>query len=163
MLTGDKMKQDGGIRRKASIEGLDAKASPYGEYDARLIAAIQDRWYKIIPDVRDVGRVVITFTLWENGDVSDVEVERSTVSRIHSLKCERAVREPAPYDPWPAEMQKRSLGTITGSSASPSVTINATPFGLRWQSEASPRLFAKRAADRFKLILALMRIIPSRL
>ena len=106
MLAGDKMKRDGGVRRKASIEGLDAKASPYGEYDARLIAAIQDRWYKIIPDVRDVGRVVITFTLWENGDVSDVEVERSTVSRIHSLKCERAVREPAPYDPWPAEMKE---------------------------------------------------------
>ena len=38
--------------------------------------------------------------------MSDVEVERSTVSRIHSHKCERAVREPAPYDPWPAEMKE---------------------------------------------------------
>ncbi len=106
MLTGDKMKQDGGIRKKASIEGLDAKASPYGEYDARLIAAIQNRWHNIIPDMREVGRVVITFNLWENGEVTDVEVERSTVSSVHSLKCERAVREPAPYDPWPAKMRE---------------------------------------------------------
>ena len=106
MLTGEKMKQDGGTRKRATIEGIDAKASPYGDYDARLIAAIQDRWYNIIPAAREVGRVVITFNLWENGDVTDVEVERSTVGPIHSLKCERAVREPAPYDPWPAKMRE---------------------------------------------------------
>lgn len=106
MITGEKMKQDGGIRKRASIEGLDAKASPFGDYDARLIAAIQDRWYKIIPTGRDVGRVVITFNLWEDGNVTDIEVERSTVSSLHSLKCERAVREPAPYDAWPNKMRE---------------------------------------------------------
>ena len=106
MITGEKMKQDGGIRQRANIEGLDAETSPFGDYDARLIAAIQDRWYKIIPTGRDVGRVVITFNLWEDGNVTDIEVERSTVSSLHSLKCERAVREPAPYDPWPNKMRE---------------------------------------------------------
>ena len=106
MISGEKMKQDGGITNKATIEGLDAKASPFGNYDARLIAAIQDRWHNIIPSVREVGRVVVTFNLWENGDVTDIEVERSTVSSILSLKCERAVREPAPFDPWPDKMRE---------------------------------------------------------
>jgi outer membrane biosynthesis protein TonB len=106
MISGEKMKQDGGVRNKATIEGLDAKASPFGNYDARLIAAIQDRWHNIIPSVREVGRVVVTFNLWENGTVTDIEVERSTVSSILSLKCERAVREPAPFDPWPDKMRE---------------------------------------------------------
>ena len=106
MISGEKMKQDGGIKNKATIEGLDAKASPFGNYDARLIAAIQDRWHNIIPSVREVGRVVVTFNLWENGEVTDIEVERSTVSSILSLKCERAVREPAPFDPWPDKMRE---------------------------------------------------------
>ncbi len=106
MISGEKMKQNGGLRNKATIEGLDAKASPFGNYDARLIASIQDRWHNIIPSVREVGRVVVTFNLWENGEVTDIEVERSTVSSILSLKCERAVREPAPYDPWPDKMRE---------------------------------------------------------
>ena len=106
MISGEKMKQDGGVRNKATIDGLDAKASPFGNYDARLIASIQDRWHNIIPSVREVGRVVVTFNLWENGEVTDIEVERSTVSSILSLKCERAVREPAPFDPWPDKMRE---------------------------------------------------------
>ncbi len=106
MISGEKMKQDGGVRNKATIEGLDAKASPFGNYDARLIASIQDRWHNIIPSVREVGRVVVTFNLWENGEVTNIEVERSTVSSILSLKCERAVREPAPFDPWPDKMRE---------------------------------------------------------
>ena len=106
MISGEKMKQNGGLRNKATIEGLDAKASPFGNYDARLIASIQDRWHNIIPSVREVGRVVVTFNLWKNGEVTDIEVERSTVSSILSLKCERAVREPAPYDRWPEKMRE---------------------------------------------------------
>jgi len=106
MISGEKMKQDGGVRNKATIEGLDAKASPFGNYDARLIASIQDRWHNIIPSVREVGRVVVTFNLWENGEVTNIEVERSTVSSILSLKCGRAVREPAPFDPWPDKMRE---------------------------------------------------------
>ncbi|MEC7882233.1 MAG: cell envelope integrity protein TolA [Verrucomicrobiota bacterium] len=106
MVTGEKMKQEGGVRNKATIEGLDAKASPFGDYDARLIASIQNRWHNIIPSVREVGRVIVTFNLWENGEVTDIEIERSTVSSILSLKCERAIKEPGPYDPWPDKMRE---------------------------------------------------------
>ncbi len=107
MIQGQKMKQDGGVKKRATIVGLDAKASPFGDYDARLIAAIQTRWNQILNQyyVPSVGKVVLTFNLWSDGKVTNVQVERSTVNTILALKCERAVKEPAPYAPWPEKMQ----------------------------------------------------------
>ena len=106
MVQGQKMKQDGGVKKRATIVGLDAKASPFGDYDARLIAAIQNRWNQILDQyyLPSVGQVVLTFNLWSDGKVSNVQVERSTVNTILALKCERAVKEPSPYAPWPEKM-----------------------------------------------------------
>jgi len=108
MLTGKKMKQDGGVRKKTSFEGLNAKSSLYGQYDARLFDTIENRWQKNLEFIgRELGRVEITFTLWENGEVSDIKVERSTVDNpLLELKCERAISDSAPYDPWPAKMRE---------------------------------------------------------
>ena len=106
MIQGQKMKQDGGLKKRATIVGLDAKASPFGDYDARLIAAIQNRWNQILDQyyLPSVGQVVLTFNLWSDGKVTNVQVERSTVNTILALKCERAVKEPSPYAPWPEKM-----------------------------------------------------------
>lgn len=106
MIQGQKMKQDGGVKKRATIVGLDAKASPFGDYDARLIAAIQNRWNQILDQyyIPSVGQVVLTFNLWSDGKVTNVQVERSTVNTILTLKCERAVKEPSPYAPWPEKM-----------------------------------------------------------
>ena len=106
MVQGQKMRQDGGVKKRATIVGLDAKASPFGDYDARLIAAIQNRWNQILDQyyLPSVGQVVLTFNLWSDGKVSNVQVERSTVNTILALKCERAVKEPSPYAPWPEKM-----------------------------------------------------------
>ena len=106
MIQGQKMKQDGGVKKRATIAGLDAKASPFGDYDARLIAAIQNRWNQILDQyyIPSVGQVVLTFNLWSDGKVTNVQVERSTVNTILALKCERAVKEPSPYAPWPEKM-----------------------------------------------------------
>ena len=107
MIQGEKMKQDGGIKKRATIVGLDAKASPFGDYDARLIAAIQTRWNQILDQyyIPSVGQVVLTFNVWSDGKVTNVQVERRTVNELLSLKCERAVKEPAPYEPWPEKMR----------------------------------------------------------
>ena len=107
MIQGEKMKQDGGVKKRATIVGLDAKASPFGDYDARLIAAIQTRWNQILDQyyIPSVGQVVLTFNLWSDGKVTNVQVERRTVDELLSLKCERAVKEPAPYEPWPEKMR----------------------------------------------------------
>ena len=106
MIQGQKMKQDGGVKKRATIVGLDAKASPFGDYDARLIAAIQNRWNQILDQyyIPSIGQVVLTFNLWSDGKVTNVQVERSTVNTILTLKCERAVKEPSPYAPWPEKM-----------------------------------------------------------
>ena len=107
MVQGQKIKQEGGVKKRATIVGLDAKASPFGDYDARLIAAIQNRWNQIL-DLHytpSVGRVVLTFNLWSDGKVTNVQIERSTVNTILALKCERAVKEPSPYEPWPEKMR----------------------------------------------------------
>ena len=107
MVHGQKIKQEGGVKKRATIVGLDAKASPFGDYDARLIAAIQNRWNQIL-DLHytpSVGRVVLTFNLWSDGKVTNVQIERSTVNTILALKCERAVKDPSPYEPWPEKMR----------------------------------------------------------
>ena len=107
MIQGEKMKQDGGVKKRATIVGLDAKASPFGDYDARLIAAIQTRWNQILDQyyIPSIGQVVLTFNLWSDGKVTNVQVERRTVNELLALKCERAVKEPAPYEPWPEKMR----------------------------------------------------------
>ncbi|MBC8242935.1 MAG: hypothetical protein H8E20_00955 [Verrucomicrobia bacterium] len=106
MIQGEKMKQDGGVKKRATIVGLDAKASPFGDYDARLIAAIQNRWNQSLNlhYVPSVGQVVLTFNLWSDGKVTNVQVERKTVDELLALKCKIAVEDPAPYEPWPEKM-----------------------------------------------------------
>jgi hypothetical protein len=44
---GRRMNQQGGVNRRGVIS-LDAKASPFGAYDAALIAAVQKRWYDLL-------------------------------------------------------------------------------------------------------------------
>ena len=100
------MKQHGGVKTPPTVRGLDAKPSPFGDSDVRLRAASQNRWNQIRDQyyVPSVGQVVLTFNLWSDGKVTNVQVERSTVDDLLSLKCRRAVQEPAPYAPWPEKM-----------------------------------------------------------
>ena len=107
MIQGEKMKQDGGVKKRATIVGLDAKASPFGDYDARLIAAIQNRWNQSLNlyYLPGVGQVVLTFNLWSDGKVTNVQVERKSVDDLLALKCKIAVEDPAPYEPWPEKMR----------------------------------------------------------
>ncbi len=109
VLAGDKMKQEGGVRR-FSFDGLDVKATPFASYDQMIIAAIQKRWYDLLED-RDfarsqVGRVVLTFRLNVDGRVTEMRVEENEVSEILALVCQRAVQDPAPYPPWPSDLRR---------------------------------------------------------
>ncbi|MEY4387889.1 MAG: hypothetical protein RLY20_3172, partial [Verrucomicrobiota bacterium] len=47
---GEKAKQDGGVRLKNLTSSLDAIGSPFGAYDAAIVAAIQDRWYALLEE-----------------------------------------------------------------------------------------------------------------
>ena len=77
------------------------------DYDTRLIAALQTRWSQILDQgyIPQVGEVVVTFSLWSDGKITNVKVESSTASLLNTVKCERAVKEASPYGPWPEKMR----------------------------------------------------------
>jgi len=107
-VTGEKMKQDGGVRRHLDISAFDAKATLTGAYDQAMIDAIQQRWDTLL-DERNFaldrsGKVVIEFNLHHDGRVSDVEIKFTSVGDTLAYVCRLAVTDPAPYMAWPREM-----------------------------------------------------------
>jgi outer membrane biosynthesis protein TonB len=101
------MQQDGGTPRRGVI-AVDTKASPFGAYDAALIAAVQKRWYDLLDSsavAPKPGRVVVMFTLHYDGRITDARVAEEDVGEIRSLYCSKAITDPAPYAPWPDEMR----------------------------------------------------------
>jgi hypothetical protein len=102
------MRQEGGVDRRGAVS-LDVKGSPFGAYDAALIAAVQNRWYDLIessPVAPRTGRVVVQFTLHEDGRVTDARVVEQEVGEILSLYCRKAITDPSPYAPFPAGMRR---------------------------------------------------------
>lgn len=109
-LAGERMKQAGGARRFSVEPAFDVKATPFGSYDAAIIAAIQQHWYNLL-DAREFagtysGKVVVEFRLNSDGHVSDVKISESDVSSILTLLCQRAVQDPAPFARWPPDLRR---------------------------------------------------------
>ena len=107
------MKQDGGVRRLSADPSFDARATPFGVYDAALIDAIQQRRDYLL-DSRQfaldrTGKVVVEFTLHYDGRVSDVNIAETTVGDTLAYVCRLAITDPAPYLAWPSDM-RRQLG-----------------------------------------------------
>lgn len=107
------MKQEGGVRRRLEIASLDAKATPFGAYDAALVEAISQRWFSLL-DQRDFasdarGKVVVQFVLHYDGRITDLSVAQNTVGEVLALICQKAILDPSPYASWPSDM-RRLLG-----------------------------------------------------
>ncbi|HKS37756.1 MAG TPA: hypothetical protein VJW76_11240 [Verrucomicrobiae bacterium] len=108
-MAGKKTKQDGGVRRAQIVASLDVKATPFGAYDAAIIAAIQKRWYDLLDQSTfppRTGRVVIEFRLYADGRITDLKVTEEDVGDILTVYCRRAISDPAPYGPWPSDMRR---------------------------------------------------------
>lgn len=109
-LVGEKMKQDGGVRHNRVLPSFDTKATPFGEYDARIISAIQQRWYDLLDNpifaAARTGKVTLEFRLNYDGRVTDMRVVECTVDEMLSLLCQRAITDPAPYERWPSDMRR---------------------------------------------------------
>jgi outer membrane biosynthesis protein TonB len=112
-LPSEKMTQQGGVRRANLESSLDVKATPFGAYDSLIIAAIQKRWYDLLATrnftANHSGKVVLEFRLNSDGRVTDMKVSANDVTEILALLCQRAVQDPAPFAPWPADL-KRMVG-----------------------------------------------------
>jgi len=106
---GQKMKQNGGVKRTVNMASLDAKGTPFGVYDALLVQAISQRWYDLL-DSREYaaegrGHVALQFKLHHDGRITDMRVAENTVSETLSLLCQKAVLDPAPFEKWTTEMR----------------------------------------------------------
>lgn len=82
---------------------------PLSAYDRHFTETIQARWHSLIygasePDFVD-GKVVLQFKLHSDGQVSDFRVLEATVTSAFVILCEKAVRDPAPFERWPPEMR----------------------------------------------------------
>jgi outer membrane biosynthesis protein TonB len=112
-LPGEMMKQDGGVKNRMATSLLDTVGTPFGEYDAEIIRAIQMQWDNLLDQqtfTHDrAGRVVLEFRLNYDGRVTDMKVIETTVDEILTWLCRRAITDPAPYRPWPADM-RRTMG-----------------------------------------------------
>jgi hypothetical protein len=112
-LPGQKIKQDGGVKRRAPEIGFDVAASPFGAYDRALIEAISQRWYSLL-DARDYasdgrGKVVLQFHLHYDGRITGLSISENTAGEMLGLLCEKAILDPSPFATWPGDM-RRALG-----------------------------------------------------
>ena len=110
-IAGQKTRQDGGVRKRNIASSLDAIGSPFGVYDAAIVAAIQNRWYDLLEErayASDrTGKVVLEFRLNYDGRVTDVKVVEHSVDEILSLLCQKAIMDPSPYGRWPSDMRTK--------------------------------------------------------
>jgi len=109
IIAGEKMRQEGGTQRRGAV-ALDVRGTPFGAYDAAIVAAIQKRWYDLLDErntgVERAGKVIVEFRLNHTGRVSDVHVNESSVGDYLALLCQKAVEDPAPYPEWPSDMRR---------------------------------------------------------
>jgi outer membrane biosynthesis protein TonB len=109
-LMGQKMKQDGGVRRRLDMSLFDAIATPYGSYDRELIQAIQQRWEALLDErsyaLDNHGKVVLQFVLHTDGRVTGMATAENTAGDVLGYICQKAVLDPAPFPPWPNEMRR---------------------------------------------------------
>ena len=108
-MPGEKIRQDGGVSQFKVDSSLDVAATPFGAYDRKIIEAIQGRWYALIDAqrlTRGTGKVTIQFHLNYDGRVTDFVMLENTVGELLAVLCERAIRDPAPFAPWPSDMRR---------------------------------------------------------
>jgi outer membrane biosynthesis protein TonB len=104
------LQQEGGTRRQALVPSLDAKSTPFGDYDSQFIAAVTQRWYDLLDSQKFAsdrrGKVTLQFHLNYDGSISDIKVLNNEVGELLSYVCQEAITDPSPYAPWPSDMRR---------------------------------------------------------
>ena len=105
------MQQEGGAKKRGPLS-LNVTTTPFGSYDAALIAAIQQRWYDLFDNFRFAarsGKVILEFRLYYDGTVRELKIDGNEVGEILGSLCQRAVQDPSPFAQWPSDM-RRAVG-----------------------------------------------------
>ncbi len=110
LTQGEAMKQDGGVRRKQIHSSLDAKQTPFGNYDKQIVDAVQDKWYAMLDSghfAQDrTGKVVVRFKLKYDGTILEMSTLENTVGISLTYVCRQAIAEAAPFSKWPDDMRR---------------------------------------------------------
>jgi TonB family protein len=89
---------------------LPEKDKPFGKYDAAIIEATTKKWNDILDrqkfKVDRSGKVVMRFHLHQDGTVSSVKAVENSAGYVLGFLCSRAIKEAAPFAPWPPDMMK---------------------------------------------------------
>ncbi len=81
-LTGEKLRQEGGVANRGNRISLDVKASPFGDYDRAFIAAVEQCWYDLLDQhngMRNIGKVTVDFQMTPDGRITDLKVTETGV------------------------------------------------------------------------------------
>ena len=109
-LPGQQMRQDGGVRRQAVWSSLDAKATPFGEYDRKIVEAVTQRWYDLLDSrhfAQDrTGKVTLHFKLKFDGTIEAMRPLENTVGELLGYVCQESIQQAAPFEKWPADMRR---------------------------------------------------------
>jgi outer membrane biosynthesis protein TonB len=105
-LPGQQMQQAGGVARHALWSSLDAKATPFGDYDRAIIEAVSQRWYDLIANHNQdrSGKVMLRFKLKPDGTVIEMQTLENDVGELLGYLCQEAIEEAAPFAKWPSDM-----------------------------------------------------------
>ena len=103
------MKQDGGVSHRMEAS-FDVKATQFGQYDSDFVDAVTYRWYSLLDSQKfaldRTGRVMLRFHLNYDGTITEMTVLQNTVGDLLGYVCQKAINDPAPFKPWPADMRR---------------------------------------------------------
>lgn len=109
-LAGPKMRQEGGVEQRAHVAMVDARRSPFGNYDAVFISLVEQRWYNLLDNNQYMldrrGKVSLTFRLHYDGRITELKTDENNVGDVLGLLCQKSILDPAPFPKWPKEMRQ---------------------------------------------------------
>ena len=106
LTTGPLMRSKGSASRHGSV-AIDATFSEFGEYEQQFYAAIQSGWYQEIEYFQPIDtatRVLVSFTIHQDGSITELNAANSTASDIGTFICEEAISKRSPFRAWTKEM-----------------------------------------------------------
>jgi hypothetical protein len=93
---------------RTGVTAFNVASSPFGEYDKKVVAAVQSRWYALINRYgiyERAGVVTIHFKLHDDGTVHGLLVRDNSAGEILALYCQKAILDSSPFDPFPDNLR----------------------------------------------------------
>lgn len=112
--TSGPLKNDPRSTSRVGTISVDANFDKFGAYLQRMYEAIEQQWIIIARSsstiTAEIGsRVVVQFTINQQGVITNLEVLYSSASRSGTVMCMEAIQSRAPFGVWTEEMA-RTLG-----------------------------------------------------